>query len=630
MIFAFLFSFSLSNMLVADFKGFQIGIEMISGNEVSIGNGDRNAFFEYPESVTNFTLTDTITFQNGEYPVAEVANYAFSETPFTKIVFPASVRKIGEYCFYKCPNLEILSISKCKIVVLPKYIFAKCPNLETILCSKQIHEIGEGAFSKTGITFIHVQAHFYSAAPKAFYGSKLTEVDLSTSSLIEISESMFEKCTDLTDVVFSNTLEVIGARAFALTGIVKLTLPSSIREIHEEAFSNCPHLEFIDLSSCKTLILPDSLFHSCGYLQIAILPDHLVEILKFTFANTSITYFKPTEHLEIIGESAFQGCKRLSIVDLSYSNCYKIHSKAFSDCITLASFFPPKKLKYIGEYAFQHTKAYEFNLEFIEHLGEGAFANINTLKIIDLSKSPLKQVPDSLFRDSNSLNSIKLPQTLEKIGTHAFTNTHIRNVVLPNSLMSIGENAFQNCEDLIEADLGFTNVTEIPTHLFFQCSKLTKVILPPFITAAADSAFLMCAQLSSVYYLGSNSLPSGLSVPKSCQIYVSPKYRSKTYGSRQLNVIDTMNEYIPRNKKPHTPAPAKTAIQINNEEQKEPVKARSWLWDILCITAVVCIIIILYQKVLVKSILFRKNFIHPVKRLVGGKKVISKADQYTA
>lgn len=622
MFLSFFLKTALSGTIVADVKGFKITCTILSDTEIAIGDGNKNAFVEYIKPITNFTLPETALYNNKEYKIAEVSSYAFTESPFNKIVFPASVRKIGSYCFFGSERLEILSISKCKITELPPYIFADCPLLETILCSKQVHEIGEGAFTNTGITFIHVQSHFQVVNPKAFSGAKLTEVDLSTCSLTSLSESMFENCSDLTDIIFPNSLESISPYAFARCGLKKLTLPSSLKSIGHHAFHSCEYLDFIDISNCNLQKIEPYLFSLCTYLQSAVLPEKIVEIGAFSFANTSLSYFKPNENLQIIRERCFLGCRKLSVVDLSDSLCHTIESYAFADCSSLETFQMSTTLVNIEDYAFMSTKLTKFSSVIVQFLGKGVFSSIRTLKSIDLSMTHLTVIPEFLFKDSYSLHSILLPESLRTIKDGAFSGTKITEIHIPSSVYKVGPKLFESCVNLEKLDLGFTNITEIPDNFLGECSRLTKIILPPFVESISQSAFIMCSQLKEIYYLGHKLLPEGILFPPNSNIYVSQKYKSKKYGIKDIHVTTDMNNYIPVSNEAFNPEKQISTSKISNSTMRS--RKILWIW----ILAAVFISYFVYTHFLAKSVFIRRNLLNPARKTLENQGLYAKPDQY--
>ncbi|MCD6323134.1 MAG: leucine-rich repeat domain-containing protein [Clostridiales bacterium] len=88
--------------------------------------------------------------------------------------------------------------------------------------------------------------------------------------------------------------------------------------------------------------------------------------------------------------------------------------------------------------------------------------------------------------DGNGLNSVVLPDTLEKIGSNAFSNNNLIQIELPNSLTTIDTAAFER-NKITEVTIP-KSITEISIAIFSN-NSLTKLTLPDTITAIRRSAF---------------------------------------------------------------------------------------------------------------------------------------------
>ncbi len=105
---------------------------------------------------------------------------------------------------------------------------------------------------------------------------------------------------------------------------------------------------------------------------------------------------------------------------------------------------------------------------------------------------------------SDSLEYIKLPSGLTKIGEMEFWSSHaLKEITIPASVKELGKYAFQADSKLekvvIEADIPAIN-----PHTFDNCTSLTEINLPDSITLIDEYAFFQCASLKEV------TLPAGL------------------------------------------------------------------------------------------------------------------------
>ena len=106
----------------------------------------------------------------------------------------------------------------------------------------------------------------------------------------------------------------------------------------------------------------------------------------------------------------------------------------------------------------------------------------------------------SAFKNSASLISVTLPDSVESIGKYAFENCSLLSeVILPEGLLTIEKYAFENCESLSKMSLPET-LTTIGAFAFKGCSELTEITIPASVTSVGKDIFNKASSLSTVYY----------------------------------------------------------------------------------------------------------------------------------
>ena len=94
---------------------------------------------------------------------------------------------------------------------------------------------------------------------------------------------------------------------------------------------------------------------------------------------------------------------------------------------------------------------------------------------------------------NDTLESIMIPDTVIRIGNHAFRNCLVLDgIVMPKSLRNIGEHAFSGCKALSEVNLP-ESVMEIGDAAFYGCEALTSINIPNSLSKLSDSVFSECA-----------------------------------------------------------------------------------------------------------------------------------------
>lgn len=133
---------------------------------------------------------------------------------------------------------------------------------------------------------------------------------------------------------------------------------------------------------------------------------------------------------------------------------------------------------------------------------------------LDLSKTDVKEIKDSQFRDNKGwffLHTVKLPEGLTKIGDYAFFRSNIEKVNFPSTLKSIGYSAF-TLSPIAEAILP-ADCLELESYIFEFCRLLSKASLPEKLTVIPRSMFDRCYQLTM------DKLPSSLKTIEQMAFY---------------------------------------------------------------------------------------------------------------
>lgn len=241
-------------------------------------------------------------------------------------------------------------------------------------------------------------------------------------------------------------------------------------------------------------VIPDEMFKNDAYLE-------------------SINVSAVENTLETIGESAFEGCNKLTKFTASKA-LRTILDKAFYGCTSLSTVGLSGVVS-IGESAFQNTGVVQVVASNCEEVLDNAFNGCTNLLTVSLSS--VECIGQSAFSGCTSLKSLGLPiygGTLYHIGDFAFKNTALTEVdwaeyyfspdTTPDSYLGTG--VFSDCKALKYIYL--PAVETIPSSFLANCSALTTVIfnrnyeydsVHPIATKAIDSGvFSNCTALKSI------------------------------------------------------------------------------------------------------------------------------------
>ena len=88
--------------------------------------------------------------------------------------------------------------------------------------------------------------------------------------------------------------------------------------------------------------------------------------------------------------------------------------------------------------------------------------------------------------------------TVTTIGNGAFYNcTKLTEIIILDSVTSIGNSAFYWCTKLTEIIIP-DSVTSIGNHAFYRCTSLTEIVIPDSVTSIGDYAFYYCRSLTEI------------------------------------------------------------------------------------------------------------------------------------
>ncbi len=479
------------------------------------------------------------------FSTASLFGYVFGSNAYQGSVLIQQYREVADsgtpqtYSFYIPETLK-------KITVTGKTITACAFN-------SMLSYTGTFEFTEN-LTDIGVRAFSTQTAIPAF--------DFSTATNLKtIGANAFSNDRGLTQVVFPDSLEVIGASSFRFcSNLATVQVPVASKEkplvLGSYAFGNCENLSkfyakgetteegtfkfknvnfsnysFIECTKLKVVESPESVgfimdWYGAAGAQLqcnAFYTDSLVEV-KFPTNAANFRYVLPEEN---VGETE-EALKKQGFVD----KC--IPGRLFYGCGGLQKFNAtadydvviPDGITAIGPYAFQAytgpsvpnmpIKTIKFPLT-LKTIFDGAFGHT------DLEEVDAYMVDDlsSGFYYANKLKKIYLNQDVQLTPLVLCTTTALKTVALkddegnvvkeeanvahlPNGTTEIPNYAFQNSG--IEKIVLTEGIETIGTYSFYGAEELTKVELPQSLTTIGDGAFERCFNLVDVEFATTNNL----------------------------------------------------------------------------------------------------------------------------
>ena len=286
-------------------------------------------------------------------------------------------------------------------------------------------------FSYNGIYYIITGKNTLSVAhgPSSYANSvvipKNVTYEGTTYTVTAISECGFWDCAKLKSVYFPTSVIEIGDYAFSnCTNLLIASLSSNISSIGKGAFINCTSLNAIQLSNNITTI-NEATFSNCISLTHITIPNSVTVIGDYAFSNcVNVTDLTFGNSLKTIGTGAFSLCSGLTSIELPQS-VVNINGWAFDQCSSLEQIiFPDNSLiRRIGIGAFDNTPWYENQPNGPVLTGPMLYkfkGNVPYDSQITLENG-IKGIAEGAFLGCDGMAAISLPESVEQINPHAFS-----------------------------------------------------------------------------------------------------------------------------------------------------------------------------------------------------------------
>jgi len=175
--------------------------------------------------------------------------------------------------------------------------------------------------------------------------TKLTELDLSETTLTTLPNQAFADMKFLTWVTLPAKLEAIGNRTFLSCWRLRdMTVPTTLKSIDEYAFWTCISLDHAILPEGVTV---GSGVYSGSGVKSVVLPKSMTEIPYNIFSNCNELAHIQFSKQEIIGQSAFENCRSLTTLTLP-EGMKRMNDYCFGSCTGLTSATLPSTLTLVS------------------------------------------------------------------------------------------------------------------------------------------------------------------------------------------------------------------------------------------------------------------------------------------
>ena len=518
---------------------------VITFGEDSYGQGFQ---FAYCSSLTS------VTFESGSL-LTNIPSYTFYGCEaLQSITIPKSVTTFGEdshgqgYQFCDCYSLSSVVFEEgSQLTNIPSYAFNNCQALQSITIPKSVTTFGENS---DGYGY---QFSYCSSLNSVTFeeGSQLTNIPSFAFSWcnnlqsITIPKSVtsfgedsygqghqFDGCSSLNSVTFEEGSQLTNIPSYAFcycNNLQSITIPKSVTTFGENyngrggQFASCSSLNSVTFEEGSQLInIPSSAFSSCQALQSITIPKSVTSFGEdsngqggqFAYCSSlNSVLFETGSQLTNIPSYAFSSCQALQSITIpksvtTFGEDYNGYGRQFSNCSSLTSviFEDGSQLTNIPSYAFYYCRA---------------------LQSITIPKSvtTFGETSDGYgyqFYCCLSLNSVTFESgsQLTNIPSHAFFQCEaLQSITIPKSVTTFGEGSngqgvqFAYCSSLSSVTFESGSLlTNIPSYAFYYCEALLSITIPKSVTTFGEDyngngrQFYYCSSLSSVTFEAGSQL----------------------------------------------------------------------------------------------------------------------------
>ena len=309
--------------------------------------------------------------------VTSIGKKAFCRTNLTSVIIPNTVTNICDSAFYYCRNLESVKMGS-GINIIGYDAFSECPQIKKVLIDDLAAWCNIDFTTKAYSSYYH---DFQSSVSSNPIAARVAVEGLGSASYAGGGgATIYCEGEAVSNLIIPDGVTKIKPYAFAYGNFQKVTIPSSITQIYENAFCKCTKLKgvcindlyawcninFITYSTYSTvwsrssqeanpLMYAQDLYLNDKILTNLSIPSNVKQIRPYAFYNCSLESVVLPNGFTTIGESAFSRCKNLKSIVIP-NTVTSIGKSAFSGCMSLYSVTSLINMPFnLDESVFQYT-----------------------------------------------------------------------------------------------------------------------------------------------------------------------------------------------------------------------------------------------------------------------------------
>jgi hypothetical protein len=490
-------------------------------------------------SLASLTIPSGVTY---------IGEYTFSwSTNLTNVTFSGNITAIGDGAFSLCTAMVNLIIPG-SVTSLGNYVFQECTRLKGVYFLGDQPTVGGSAFEDASDAVVYYArgrtgwGATFGGRPTAVWDVSMPyDYEVVNGTITILKYTGADVAVVIPDTIEGLAVARIKESAFLnLTNLVSVTIPATVTDIGDRAFSGCTGLEgvyfqggpptlgaqvFPGDDSATVYYRPEvtgwdttfgglpteplvpyryridhgtvTITEYTGDSGVVQIPATIAGLPVTSIADSAfdrvqrLTEVTIPDSVTSIGDSAFAECTSLTRITLG-NGVRSIGAWAFNYCIQLTSVHLPATVTLIKDFAFFHCPS------LAEITVDGQNVNYSSVGgvLFDKGQTKLIQCPGGKSGD------FAIPEGVIEIAPYSFEwCTGVTSVTMPDTVTSIGDQAFAICGNLVSITLS-RNISTIGSLVFGQCTNLAVVFIPTSVTNIGPQAFDSCPHLKAVYFQG--------------------------------------------------------------------------------------------------------------------------------
>ena len=397
---------------------------------------------------SELTIPSKITVDGKDYNVTKIGDRAFYDQDIRTIVLPDTLRTLGSDAFSCNDAVETVEIPGS--VDSYAHSFSGCSSLKEI------------KVATTNDTFESVSGVLMN----------------------EKKDTIYQYPAGKTTYTIPDTVKTIGAFAFSGCTLERITIPASVTDIGDGAFSYCDSLTTFNAGNSKNYVADGGVLFTKDKKELVAypngkageeytVPNNVGTISAYAFAGSPLKSVTLPSSVRTIGAYAFTG-SALTEIELN-QGANSVGQGAFEGCTALTKATLPSSLTRLGQSMFMGCTS-------LQEVSWAATTSSATIGI-------------SAFEGCTSLIIVQVPERTTTIDDRAFTGcTSLTSFTIPDSVTTIGDNAFMG-SGLTEVTV--TECRNMGTGIFQDCTSLKEVTLEADVDSIPEDMFAGCGSIAS-------------------------------------------------------------------------------------------------------------------------------------